>query len=198
MTALKHLYPELNDDGKLHQRFMNKRVNASKEGIEFQLTFDEFATLLREASIVSSACGTKGYHLARNGDTGPYAVGNCSFKHYLDNLNEKVISDKSREAGSKNIRKAQDMVRALSLEERLAYVDKIKAGIAASPSYARRKEQAALRQAARDAAAHKSYTGARSSQYGTFWITDGDTNKKWHENKGDIPPLFYLGRIRNF
>ncbi len=34
----------------------------------------------------------------------------------------------------------------------------------------------------------------RNSQFGTFWITDGNANSKWHDGKGDIPDGFYRGR----
>lgn len=46
--------------------------------------------------------------------------------------------------------------------------------------------------------AHKSFLGSRNSQAGTFWITDGIVNKKWHDNKGDLPPLFHRGRVVKF
>ena len=198
MTALNHLYPELNDDGKLHQRFLNKRVNALKEGIEFHLAFDEFADLLRRAAIVSSQCGIKGYHLARTNDAGPYAVGNCSFKWYLSNLNEKVMTEAMRDVSRNNIQSAHRQAQSRTEQERAAYASSISSGILASSACKARKAAAGVRRAAYEANAHKSYKGDRNSQHGTFWITDGTKNKKWHENKGDMPPLFYRGRVRNF
>src|SRR4051812_37096257 len=93
----------LDDDGKLRQRYVNKRVNAAKEGIDFLLTFEQFCDLLREAGIKSSDCGIKKYHLSRFEDQGNYEVGNCRFIFYLKNYFEKKISDKSREAGRQNI-----------------------------------------------------------------------------------------------
>ena len=37
--------------------------------------------------------------------------------------------------------------------------------------------------------------GARNSQYGTFWITDGRENRKWSPDKGRLPKGFFRGRI---
>ena len=37
--------------------------------------------------------------------------------------------------------------------------------------------------------------GKSNSQYGTFWITDGCINKKWRQDKGEIPDGFYKGRV---
>lgn len=37
--------------------------------------------------------------------------------------------------------------------------------------------------------------GTNNSQYGTYWITDGQVNKKWHDNKGVLPDGFRKGRI---
>ena len=38
-------------------------------------------------------------------------------------------------------------------------------------------------------------TGKNNSQYGSFWITDGCVNKKWKQDKGDLPVGFYKGRV---
>lgn len=38
-------------------------------------------------------------------------------------------------------------------------------------------------------------TGKNNSQYGTFWITDGCINKKWRQDKGELPDGFYKGRV---
>ena len=73
------LFDRLNDDGKLKQRFYNKRINAAKEGIEFFLTPKEFMRLLAKARIKSSDLGIKKYHLARYKDRGPYTFDNCRF-----------------------------------------------------------------------------------------------------------------------
>ena len=35
----------------------------------------------------------------------------------------------------------------------------------------------------------------KNSQFGTYWITDGNVNKKWKDEKGPIPNNFYKGRV---
>jgi hypothetical protein len=37
-------------------------------------------------------------------------------------------------------------------------------------------------------------SGTRNSQYGTFWITNGITGKKWSNDKGEIPFGYTKGR----
>lgn len=82
---------ELDDDGKLKRRFINKRVNAAKEGISFELTFPEYQKLVRKAGLVSSQLGFTGedYVLARFKDQGPYRLGNCRFITHADNMRER-------------------------------------------------------------------------------------------------------------
>lgn len=38
----------------------------------------------------------------------------------------------------------------------------------------------------------------RNSAYGSYWITDGKSDKKWSDKKGPIPENFYKGRSNNF
>ena len=82
---------QLDDDGKLNRRWINKRVNARKEGVECKLTFDEYCTLVKEAGLVSSQLGFTGenYVLARYNDSGDYEVGNCRFITQKENSDEK-------------------------------------------------------------------------------------------------------------
>lgn len=89
-------------DRALYRKFSNKRVNAKKEGIEFNLTMEDYKLLLDEAEITYHDVGNKGFHLARYSDEGPYEIGNCRFIHYLDNITEKKVSEKSREASRQN------------------------------------------------------------------------------------------------
>lgn len=60
----------VDDDGKLYQRYHNKRVNAGKEGLRFTLTYAQFVSLLVRAGIRSSQCGVRGFHLSRHNDRG--------------------------------------------------------------------------------------------------------------------------------
>lgn len=72
-------------------KFSRKRSNAGLGGISFELTFEEYCGLVKEAGILAGDINRGGYHLARYGDKGPYAVGNCRFVPYLVNQREKVV-----------------------------------------------------------------------------------------------------------
>lgn len=93
---------ELDDDGKLMQRWRNKRVNAKKEGIECKLSFDEYCTLVKEAGLVSSQLGFTGekYVLGRYNDEGDYTLENCRFitqKENNDEKQERIFKAKGKE-----------------------------------------------------------------------------------------------------
>lgn len=70
----------------------------------------------------------------------------------------------------------------------------IKRGQARSPAFQKIRKEAALRKKQKEKLKHKSYSGPRGSQYGTFWITDGTANKKWHDDLGKLPRNFHPGR----
>ncbi len=182
----------LDDDGKLKQRFYNKQVNARKEGLEFKLTLQQFKKLLRSAGITSSQCGIRGYHLARNNDSGPYAVGNCAFVWYKENLLAKKSTNKSRRASQQNIQKAISSNKTTS---RASISYRISKGIKESPKV---KEIRSKQKAARnkqESQKHPSYKGKNNSQYGTYWITNGKVSKKWSDRLGRLPRGFHLGRV---
>jgi hypothetical protein len=111
----------IDDDGKLKRRFTNKRVNAAKEGIGFLLTWDQFCGLLEDAGIQSSQLGITGYHLARNGDSGNYEVGNCRFITHKENYAERVESDAVREARKRNCKIMQEKRAAYPIEVRRSW-----------------------------------------------------------------------------
>lgn len=90
-------------DREVYRKWSNKRVNARKEGIEFDLTLEEYIELLYEANITHEDVGNVGYHLARYNDSGPYRKGNCRFIYYLENVGEKCISPAMRRASSENL-----------------------------------------------------------------------------------------------
>lgn len=87
----------MNDDCKLKTRWVNKRVNAAKEGIDFDLTYDEFIELVSEAHLKSSQLGFTGenYVLARYNDQGAYTRGNCRFITQKENMAEQRRNSKS-------------------------------------------------------------------------------------------------------
>jgi hypothetical protein len=92
----------------LKQKYYNKKVNAEKEKIDFKLSFNEFKILAEQANITDVDMSIKGYHLARNNDSGAYEVGNCRFIYYKENYKEKKVSDKVRETSKVNVKKAYE------------------------------------------------------------------------------------------
>ena len=65
----------------LEKYHYQKRAQAKHRGIPFHLTLDEMQMLLDEAGITISDIGCKSHEfvLGRDGDEGPYAIGNCHF-----------------------------------------------------------------------------------------------------------------------
>ena len=93
---------ELDDDGKLRRRWINKKYNAKKEGLECKLTYDEYCTLVKEAGLVSSQLGFTGekYVLGRYNDEGDYTLENCRFitqKENNDEKQERIFKAKGKE-----------------------------------------------------------------------------------------------------
>ena len=104
-------YPDHNFSGgcmDFKKKYRHKQANAGKEGIPFQLSYEEYVILANKAGIKPEDIGIKGYHLSRYNDSGPYSTNNCRFIYYLKNLKEKKASDKSRSASGKNILKAME------------------------------------------------------------------------------------------
>ena len=164
---------DINDDGKLYKKYTNKRTNAKKEGLECNLTYDDYCYLVRSAKITSSQIGfnTKDkFVLARYNDCGNYQLGNCRFITQKENACEKKISKKSSEASSHNIK---NFMKNLSQETKLNIRKKIRET---------RHKKALIRQQHRREEflkqANASYIGERNSQYGTCWIYKGAVNKK--------------------
>lgn len=185
----------IDDDGKLKRKYINKKVNARKENIECLLSFEEFCDLVKEANLKSSDLGFTGnnYVLARINDTGPYAIGNCRFITQKQNADEKVISEASKEASKRNVKKAIEKVKELQQSEEFL----VKYSATMEKYWAGLREVAKEKRCEYEKTAHQSYLGKKNSQYGSFWITDGVSNKKWHQENGDIPEGFYRGRVCN-
>lgn len=183
----------LDDDGKLKQRWHNKRVNAKKEGIPFELSYSDFCELVERAGLKSSNLGFTGdgYVLARRWDCGPYSFENCRFITQKRNALEKRVSRKSKNASSVNSRVGLAALRSIDTAE-LARRRRI--GRESSEKVKALKESYRKQEAERRSSLNPSYTEERNSQYGSFWITDGSVNKKWSVSKGDIPEGFRRGR----
>lgn len=87
----------------IRRKYSNKKVNAAKEKISFELSLKEFILLMVDAGITVVDLGVKGYHLSRYNDSGSYSYTNCRFVPYYVNFSEKKISEKARRSSRKNI-----------------------------------------------------------------------------------------------
>jgi hypothetical protein len=185
----KKYLKSFDDDELLTRKFLAKKYNARSRHIDFTLTFTQFCILLRQAKIKSSDLGRSKYHLARKNDTGGYVYGNCSFKPYIENLLEKRISDRSRKASRRNVRKAHVAISKLTAEDLSA---RIRNG---QRTYTKQRQELAKKtRESYESSANKNYLGRRNSQYGSFWITNGIDNKKWKQSKGNFPRGYQRGR----
>lgn len=120
--------------------------------------------------------------LARYQDQGHYSVGNCRFITQKENAIEKTITEKSRKASSENIRKFNKTRTKEDYEE----LSKL--------SSESRKIKATKTRKIFEQNAHPSFLGKNNSQYGSFWITNGQKNQKWGLLRGPLPAGFYKGR----
>lgn len=188
----------VDDDGKLKRKWINKCINAKKENLVCNLTFEEFCNLVYDAGIKSSQIGfsTKDkYVLARYNDDGNYDLGNCRFISHKENMHERKLTDKSRMSSHNNAVKMNEKNKLLLKENPESFSKAISDGIRNSDLYKRRKEESLEKKLIKDSMKDKRYCGEHNSQYGTFWITNGIQNKKWKNSKGIIPEGFYKGRV---
>lgn len=171
------------DDGKLKRKLSNKRVNASKENIGFNLSYQDICVLLDAANIKSSDWCRDKYHLARYEDKGDYILGNCRFIPMQDNIDERVTSDAMINAAIKNLKKVDP--------------NKRKEAVINSPKWKsylnERKEQSKINKENEDKNKHPSYKGNNNSQYGSSWYTNGKINIKIKQGES-VPEGFYKGR----
>ena len=187
---------KINDDNKLYRKYLNKKNNAKKENINFNLSYDEFVYLVKNANLLSSQLGFTGknYVLARYNDTGDYSINNCRFISQRENIKEQKISNKSLIARRNNAKKMNEYNKLRSKED---ISNKIKDGQQKSEKYQKRIKILAENKQEKIKNLNKSYIGNNNSQFGTYWITDGKINKKWKQEYGEIPNNFYRGRVIN-
>lgn len=200
-----HNWKHLDDDGKLRQKYRNKRANARKEGLECELTFDDYCTLVESAGLKSSDLGFSGkkYVLARYGDMGNYTMGNCRFILQSENAAEKKVSDKARAASRRNIvsymeRRTFEKHEKVALSYRKA-MEQVTEHHNSSPkwkAYCERRAAAKLQHdAIRQAAKDPRYVGEHNSSFGSHWITNRVSNMKWRSFEGPMPAGYRLGRV---
>lgn len=180
----------IDDDGKLKQRFINKCVNAKKEGILCRLTFDEYCSLVYKAGLKSSQLGFTGekYVLARYNDKGDYTLDNCRFITQRENAMERKVSKKAQNASSNNINTYNAKLKS---DKALQTEHNRKISDALQQKY---QQHNIIKRKEFEKRANKSYLGSKNSQYGTYWITNGINNTKWHDDKGNMPTDYYKGR----
>ena len=185
---------EIDDDGKLKRRYYNKVNNAKKEGLRCELSFEEYALLVKMAGLKSSDLGFTGnnYVLARIGDDGNYRFDNCRFITQKENVIEKKISQKAIESSRRNImafnKKPKDDTFRKNLNK------KISDGIRNSEYYKTNRVISLIKNYYKRKNMDHRYCGENNSAFGTFWITNGVTNKKWKDEYGNVPDGFYRGR----
>lgn len=78
-----------------------KKYHAAEHGIDFNLSFEDYASLLVEAGITEADVGrgAEKYCLGRYGDEGPYELGNCRFITNRENGIEGTDTRKRRGDG---------------------------------------------------------------------------------------------------
>lgn len=138
----------LDDDGKLRQKILNKRVNADKIGLAYKMSVSELLDELEFAGIKSSDWCVGKFSLSRFKDEGDYIVGNCRFLLQGDNAKERKDYIGPRHC--------------LSWEEYTLWKQKL----------------ASERRVEYEKTAHQSYLGNKNSQFGTRWITNGVESRK--------------------
>ena len=114
------VYDDIDDDGKLKKRYINKKYAARYVNIDFDLSFNEYCELVSKAGLKSSNLGYNGdkYVLARYNDTGGYNKHNCRFITQKENMKERKTTNNIKRESSKNIHKAIEKYRSMSLEEK--------------------------------------------------------------------------------
>lgn len=174
------------EDKVLKRKWINKRVNAAKEGIEFNLTFEEFFLLKEKAGLKTEDLGFtgKGYVLARYNDEGDYSFNNCRFITQSENAKERKQTEKNRLASRANIMKVNNTRTSEELSQQLRNSEKFQTYLK------KRKQEAEQKNLEKRKNMHPSYIGKRNSQFGKHWFTNGIETISAYE----CPNGYYPGR----
>lgn len=165
------------DDKLLYQKWKNKRLNAQKEGIDFNLSFDEYFLLKEKAGLKTEDLGFtgKGYVLARYNDEGDYSYDNCRFITQAENAREKKQTEKSRFASRRNIMTVNNTRTSEELSQQLKNSARFQLYLK------NRKLESEKRKQERLGKMHPSYAGEKNSQFGKHWYTNGVENISAYE-----------------
>lgn len=176
----------LDDDGKLREKFRYKKHNSKQRNISYELTFEEYANLLKEAGLKSSDIGHATYHLARYEDEGPYRVGNCRFITAKENLAEQKTSDLKKESDTINRAKAHEKFRTSpdAVSDMLRNREEGDSWKAYKADIETEKEKKRLLYEERRLSLP---FDPNSPMRGSIKITDGTTTKTWTLKMGAIP-----------
>jgi len=131
--------------------------------------------------------------LGRYSDIGPYTYGNCRFITQLENVHERKTSDAMLNTGRKNLQcynNAHTGRYTKGTEEYNVWLSKYRN----SNYYKQREARAKNNKLHTSITKDIRYCGEHNSQTGTYWLTNGNENKKWSDNKGAFPDGFYKGR----
>lgn len=190
---------DLNDDGKLRQKYINKKINAIKENLICELSFYEYCLLIKEAGLKSSDIGFSGNHyvLARYNDSGNYTYENCRFITNKENIAERKTSEKQIEASKRNIKVAQQKYNNMTEEEKRLHSQKIKEGIKNSKKIKKIRKKKNQIKEEKESKKDPRHSGEHNSHYGTMWITNGIINKIIKKEE-TIPDGWKKGRVGNF
>jgi hypothetical protein len=81
----------------LHKRFYDHKYSAALRGIKFLFTFDEWLQVwIDSGHLNEKGRGANAYCMARNGDKGPYKLGNVRIITNRENRAEQKLSKKTR------------------------------------------------------------------------------------------------------
>ena len=194
MSNISVLQAEVDDDGKLRDRWYNKKGDAKTQGLKCLLTFEEYCQLVKDAGLVSSQLGYKGqkYVLARYNDEGNYEIGNCRFITQKENIKEKKISMKMHQENMRKVRLMHEKRKQMSPEE---FSRRTSEGIRNSKSYQQKSIIRREKELERQRSLDPRWKGEKNSAYGCRWVTNGETNIFWNPKKGPMPEGFDFGRI---
>lgn len=77
--------------------FVRQRQNARTRGISWELTFDQWWKIWDDSGLWKCrGAYAGGAVMMRNGDTGPYAVGNVTIGSFIENVRERHRLDAIR------------------------------------------------------------------------------------------------------
>lgn len=122
---------------ELKKKYFNKKFNSRKQGINFNLSFEEYKELCLRANIDYCDIKPNGFHLARYNDVGEYSINNCRFITHTENFKERKLSAKSSNSSRINIVKYLNSL--TPDEKKLHYKNASKKAMEARKNYSKER-----------------------------------------------------------